>query len=301
METEDQSKGLLYGTVSAVLFVIMAIASQQLPAEISSSQVSTFRGLFTMAALLPYALPHFNKLTNIRMSRSVWIRSLAGGIAVICYFYNLEHISAADAKALANTNPFYVAVFAWFLYQERLTRFEALGLLILLYGAFLLAWNMRSGDTFQWLIGNIGSFFTAIAFLSLKRASGKFPTNVIVFPFGISVAAVSALAPGQWSMPTPIQWFWLFVIGAAGLFGQILLTYSYINLKNTVASALTLLQSVLLIVYDLTWTGRMKQDNALWGNLLIIIGMLIMIFWKKKVPKAGPVLDKPQDKSTVQP
>lgn len=283
MQPENEATGLLYGVASAVLFSIMAIASQQLPSTISSSQISTFRGLFTTIALFPYALPHLKKLLDFKLARSVWIRSISGGIAVICYFFNLEFSSAADAKAMANTNPFYVAIFAWFLYRERLTKFEFVGLVILLYGAWLLAWNMNQDDSvLQWIVGNIGSFFTAIAFLSLKRASGKFPTFVIVFTFGVAVAIVSAITPGKWAMPNATEWMWLSLVGATGLGGQIFLTYSYMNLKNTVASALTLLQSLLLIGYDLAWTHRLDSGLGLWGNVLIMTGMAIMIFWKKK-------------------
>lgn len=297
MQPENEGLGLLYGVVSAVLFSIMAIASQQLPSTISSSQISTFRGLFTAIALFPYALPHLKKLLDFKLARSVWIRSISGGIAVICYFFNLEFSSAADAKAMANTNPFYVAIFAWFLYRERLTKFEFVGLVILLYGAWLLAWNMNQDDSgLQWIVGNIGSFFTAIAFLSLKRASGKFPTFVIVFTFGVAVAIVSAITPGKWAMPNGMEWMWLTLVGATGLGGQIFLTYSYMNLKNTVASALTLLQSLLLIGYDLAWTGRLNSGIGLWGNVLIMIGMSLMILWKKKpIPAPAAVLQAPQE------
>lgn|GEM_PF-3110439 len=299
MQPENESLGLLYGVASAILFSVMAIASQQLPSTISSSQISSFRGLFTVIALFPYALPHLKKLLDFKLARSVWVRSVSGGIAVICYFFNLEFSSAADAKAMANTNPFYVAIFAWFLYRERLTKFEFVGLVILLYGAWLLAWNMNQDDSgLQWIVGNVGSFFTAIAFLSLKRASGKFPTNVIVFTFGVAVALVSAATPGNWAMPNAMEWMWLILVGATGLGGQIFLTYSYMNLKNTVASALTLLQSLLLIGYDLAWTGRLDSGVGLWGNVLIMIGMSLMILWKKKpVPVPAAILQSPQTKA----
>ncbi len=291
MQRDNESAGLLYGLTSAILFSVMAVASQQLPSHISSSQISSFRGLFTVVALFPYALPHLKNLTDFKTTRSIWIRSISGGIAVICYFYNLEYSSAADAKAMANTNPFYVAIFAWVLYREKLTRFEFIGLLTLLSGAWLLAITMYQSDSsLQWIVGNIGSFFTAIAFLSLKRASGKFPTQVIVFCFGVAVALVSALTPGRWAMPSSVEWSWLLLIGATGLGGQIFLTYSYMNLKNTVASALTLLQSLMLIGYDLLWTGRLNQGVALWGNILILLGMTMMIFWKHRPATASSAI-----------
>jgi drug/metabolite transporter (DMT)-like permease len=283
VQPENERLGLIYGTLSALLFFGMAIATQALPHTISASQISTFRGLFTAICLLPLAAPHLKNLINLKLTRSIWIRSLSGGVAVICFFYNLAHISAADAKALSNTNPLYVAIFAYFLYRESLSPREFTGLVVLLYGAFLLSWNMTQGDSLdQWIVGNIGSFFTAIAYLSLKRASGKFPMHFIVFTFGIAVALVSVASPGSWAWPTPSQWFWLTVVGLCGLGGQIFLTYSYIHLKNTIASALTLIQSLMLISYDIFWTGRLKIDNGLWGNLLILAGMLMMIFWKKR-------------------
>mgnify|MGYP003390377276 CR=1 FL=1 len=296
MPPENEASGLLYGVVSAILFSVMAVASQQLPSSISSSQISTFRGLFTALALLPFVLPHLKKLFDIKATRSIWIRSISGGIAVICYFYNLEFTSAANAKALSNTNPLYVAIFAWFMYREKLSRIELAGLVVLVYGACLLAWNLNlNGSNTQWLVGCVGSFFTAVAYLSLKRASGKFTTPFIVFTFGVAVAIVSAITPGKWAMPNSTEFFWLSVVGAAGLGGQIFLTFSYMNLKNSLAAALTLLQSLMLIAYDLTWSGRLTSGVGLWGNCLILFGMALMVVFRKKtLVVATPVLQAPQ-------
>lgn len=283
MPPENENCGILYGVASAMLFSIMAVASQQLPASISSSQISTFRGLFTALVLLPVVYFDLKKVFDLKVTRSIWIRSISGGIAVICYFFNLEHTSAANAKALSNTNPLYVAAFAFLFYKEKLLRIEVMGLIVLIYGTFLLAWDLnQDGGKIQWFVGSIGSLFTAAAYLSLKRASQKFSPKLIVFCFGVAVAFVSALVPGQWSIPNREQLFWLFIVGGAGLGGQIYLTFSYMHLKNSVASALTLLQSLLLIGYDIAWSGRLVPGVGLWANSLILVGMMLMVVWRKK-------------------
>lgn len=283
MPLENETSGIIYGSASAILFAIMAISSQQLPANISASEISTFRGLFTAIALLPVVFFDLKILFNLKTTRSIWIRSISGGIAVISYFFNLEHTSAANAKALSNTNPLYVAIFAFFINKERLSKLELTGLIVLIYGTFLLAWDMnQDGSKTQWFVGSIGSVFTAAAYLSLKRASGKFSPELIVFSFGLAVAFVSPFVPGQWSIPNAEQLFWLFIVGATGLGGQIYLTYSYIHLKNSVASALTLLQSLLLIGYDIAWSGRLIPGVGLWANTLILFGMMLMVVWRNK-------------------
>jgi drug/metabolite transporter (DMT)-like permease len=285
MNNENSKRGIFFAVISALLFALMSMSTQQLPRNISSSQISTIRGIITLIFLFPWIYSELPQLIHLKKTRSLWLRSLFGGVAVICYFYNLEHTSAANAKALSNTNPFYVVIFSWWLFKERLNRFEFTGLAILLSGAWLLAIGLKQNDRMiQWFVGNIGSFFTAMAYLSLKRASLKFSAHLIVFCFGISVTIVSALTPGQWSLPHGIDWFWLLLVGITGLLGQIYLTYSYINLKNSIAASLTLLQSVLLIFYDLIWTRRLDSWTEIAGNLLILIGVGAMLYIKATPP-----------------
>ncbi len=288
--------GLLCAILSAAAFAVMTILVQKTSSHIPASEISCFRGLFTVIGLLYFVRPNLKILLDFSESRSIWFRSIGGAIAVLCYFWNATNGPAAEAKALANTNPLYVAFFSWLIFKETLNKKELLGLLILVSGAWVLVIGMDGErSSIAWIVGNIGAFFTAIAYLSLKRASGKFPALVIVFCFGLCVMLVSSLGPGHWVLPRGFDWIYLSCIGLTGLAGQIFLTHSYIHLKNTVASAMTLLTSLCLIFYDIFWTHKLSLGIDLVGNFLILTGMALMIFWKRKpTPSPGVLLQSPQ-------
>jgi drug/metabolite transporter (DMT)-like permease len=274
----------------------MAIFVQQISSSVPASQISCFRGMFTVVGLFYFARPHIMSLLELKESRAVWFRSIAGAVAVLCYFWNTTQGSAAEAKALANINPLYVAIFSWLIFKEKLNPRELLGLIILILGALILVWNIsQTKSEMIWIVGNLGAVFTGIAYLSLKRASGKFPAHAIVFCFGLCVMIVSALGPGDWSIPQGQDWRWLCLVGITGLSGQIFLTQSHLYLKNAIASSLTLLTSILLIFYDTILTQNLNTGYDLLGNIFILIGMGAMAFLKKKpVSVAGAILQSPQ-------
>lgn len=283
MPLRGNNKGIFFGISAAFVFAVMAVLSQMLPPHISSSQISTVRGILTAVCLLPFITKDWPQLLDYKLAKFVWIRSFAGGVAVAIYFFNLKYTSAANAKALANTSPFFAALFGWFLFQEHLSKKEIIGMFLLAFGAWFLAIELnRHSEDLQWIVGSVGSLFTAVAYLSLKKASAKYSPSLIVFTFGVAVALVSSLSPGSWGIPSSSELFILLLTGFCGLIGQVFLTYSYINLKNATASALTLMQSVFLIVYDLFWSGRLVVGAAFWGNILIFVGMTVMILAKEK-------------------
>lgn len=294
----SESYGYTAAILSAACFASMAMFVQQISPNVPASQISCFRGLFTVVGLFYFVRPHVLPLLDFKNSRSVWFRSIAGAIAVLCYFWNTTHGSAAEAKALANINPFYVAIFSWLFFKEKLNSRELAGLGVLITGALFLVWNIsQTKSEVIWIVGNLGAVFTGIAYLSLKRASGKFPAHAIVFCFGLCVMIVSALGPGAWSVPNSKDWLYLVLVGLTGLSGQIFLTQSHLHLKNAIASSLTLLTSILLIFYDIILTQKMSTGYDLLGNILILVGMGAMTFWKKKpLTAAGALIQSPQEK-----
>ena len=45
--------------------------------------------------------------------RTLWIRSIAGSLSVLCNFFALAHMNVADALALTNMFPVWIAVLSW--------------------------------------------------------------------------------------------------------------------------------------------------------------------------------------------
>jgi drug/metabolite transporter (DMT)-like permease len=283
MEKENLGLGVTVGLISSLAFTIMAIFVQLTGPEIPIQEISFLRGLFAFIVLLPFIFKKIPSLFN-KNAKYVWSRSIAGGIAVICYFWNTSTGGAAEAKALANTSPLFVAVFSYALYKERLNRTELIGLTVLLIGAFALMYKVVIEQSFiTVLVGSIGALFTGIAYLSLKQASGKYSTRLIVFAFSCATMLTSYLAKTtDWSVPVGKNLVFLILVGALGLAGQLLLTLSHMYLKNAVASSLAILNMVFLVFYDLFWTKKVAFGLELGYYVLITIGIFIMTAMNKK-------------------
>lgn len=275
MPHNQYHKGMVSGCLSAVAFFLMTIISQRLSNTIPSTQLSTYRGLITAVLLSPFIFSKLHVITNLRTSHSAWLRSLFGAAAVCCFFINLQYTSAASAKALSNTSPIFVLIFAAATLKQKIDHKELASSGLIALGSVILAGILSNADGWQQTtIGVIGAIFTALAYITLKEATRKHSSNEIVFCFGICVAIVSWMVSSNWRTPTPTQYLTIFSIGLLGTVGQVLLTMSYKYLSNTTATALTLLQSVALVGYDIAMSSFHGPLEIL-ANTVILIGVLI--------------------------
>lgn len=281
----QSSLALIIGITSAFIFSLNAILVQQSAELLSVSQSTFFRGLITFLCLLPWSYKNLHQLFNGK-SFYLWLRAFSGGIAVIFYLLNTALGSAAEAKALANIAPLFVAIMAYYFYEEKLSKIELTGLSFLSLGGMLLIFKMSS-DSHLWVSGAVGAFFTGLAYLSLKQASLRFSKSLIVAGFSLGVMMTSLLygllSPAEvWITPKGKDYFWILGIGLTGLLGQVSLTYSHLYLKNAVASALTLLTLVFLVFYERIFFGIWPSSQVVVSYTGIFAGVILMSMGKKR-------------------
>lgn len=283
LKLSDHQIGIISGILSALAFALMATSVQKVSTDIPIQEISFTRGLISFLFLIPMNLKHIPLIFDTK-AKYVWFRSMAGASAVICYFWNTSQGSAAEAKALGNISPLFVAIFSYLFYNERLSKKEFIGLSILITGAILLVVHIQGTQgNMVYLIGLLGSFFAGIAYLSLKQASANFSKTLIVLVFSFCVMIVSFLTPSKsWIMPHGIDLFWLLSVGIFGLLGQVLLTLSHLKLKNAVASSLTLLTLIFLILHEVIFLEVKLPEQSILSYLGIIFGMLMMVWSKQK-------------------
>jgi drug/metabolite transporter (DMT)-like permease len=285
MNLRQHTKAVWIGVFSSFVFALNAILVQQSQSEVSISESTFFRGLLTFLILLPWSHTGLHQLFK-KGSFYLWIRALSGGVAVILYLLNTAWGSAAEAKALANISPLYVALLAYLFYRETLTKLQFLGLFVLASGGILLITQMHKQNA-PWLIGFIGAFFTGVAYLSLKQAALRFNKTLVVAIFGggmmLAGMIYGALSSSEhWVWPHGVQWLWLLGIGFTGLIGQITLTYSHLHLKNSVASALTLLTVIFLVIYEKIWTHNWPHLMVGLSYAGILSGVVLMAYKRKE-------------------
>ena len=102
-------------------------------------------------------------------SRTLWIRSIAGSISVVCTFFALNRLPVSDVLTLTNMFPIWVALLSWPVLKERPTAGVWLSVASGLIGVVLIQQPHFAQGNFATLVALASSLSTAVAMLGLHR------------------------------------------------------------------------------------------------------------------------------------
>ena len=112
--------------------------------------------------------------------RSLWIRSIAGSISLVCTFFAFTRLPVSHVLTLTNTFPIWVALLSWPLLRERpparIWLFIASGIL----GVYLIQKPHLAEGNFASLIALGSSVSTAVAMIGLHRLHYIDPRAIVV-------------------------------------------------------------------------------------------------------------------------
>lgn len=147
---------------------------------------------------------------DAKTAKWLFLRGILASISLGMGFYSLTIMNLADASVLIFTSPIFTYILAYFLFDEKVSRFDILmcsisfsGVIFVSRPSFLFkihnelepAYNPSPNGP---LIALGASFFVAAAFLSLQKIGNTVPTaaviNVFMFCAALGTLTVSALS-----------------------------------------------------------------------------------------------------------
>lgn len=202
-------------------------------------------------------------------------RTIAGFVAIACYFWALRVIPLGDAVLLNNASPPLTALGAvWFL-REPMTRTKGLALVASVLGIWLLVGQRTEGlGLMAGLIGAFSALASAWALVSLKVATRRNRSVMVVW----ALAAVStlgsllvALVTQDWVWPDPHESLLLLGTGLAATAAQLLMTSGYRRLEASEAALFGFLTPVLSMVAGAVFFAETPTSRSVAGGALILL------------------------------
>ena len=222
-------------------------------------------------------------------------RGLTGFLALNCVFYALTHLPLAEATILQYLHPMFTAVLAIFFLNERSTQgsliciaLSFIGLIVMVQPDFIFAASSVEFDNFAVLIGIVGAFGSAIAYI-LVRALNKTEDSAVIilyFPM-ISLPISIILLWNDFVMPTGIVWVYLVAIGLTTHIGQIAITKAMQTETASRATSFGYLQVVFAMILGIIFYQELPVMETLIGAALVITGAYLTVTWKPKVAPLG--------------
>ncbi|OIQ50158.1 EamA-like transporter family protein [Pseudodesulfovibrio hydrargyri] len=210
-------------------------------------------------------------------------RGLLGFGAMFADFYAIVHLPLADALVLIFSHPITVALLAWLLMGETLSRGGMAAILTSVVGValvcrpdFLFGTGSPDLDTWGILAALCSVFLTSWAILAVRvLAKTERPAVVMLYP-PIAISLLSPLFADGWVAPTMTEWG---VLAAVGLFmnlGQFFMTKGYAIEAAARISGVSTLEIVFGAMWGMMFLGEIPDLWTIGGGALIVVGVLLL-------------------------
>lgn len=274
-------RALAFMTAAAVFFAVMNAVARTL-SRLPFPLVACTRAAFGLAVAFALARARGISLV-VHDRRTMRRRSVSGSLSMLCTFYALTHMPLADATALLNTTPLWIAGLAAVTLRERVSPRTKAALLLAAVGVALIERPGLREGALAGVLALVAAALSAVSMVSLRRLSGETPEAVVVhfsavaMGFLLGVTGAWALANGTPPTPTTDDLARLVVMGATGTAGQLCITRAYALDKAARVGAAGGLQILLALAIDVMVFRRLPEGMALAGIALLLVGGALLV------------------------
>lgn len=263
----------------------MTVCVKFLGSAIPAGQTIFVRGVLSIAILALIAgLSGQLHLLKTRNPRSHAMRSLSGTASMFCLFTAVTMIPLADVTAITFTSPMFLTVLAMLFLGERIHRFRwtALGIgflgVLIMVGPHL---TLATASSLGALTALGAALFSAIAMVFVRSMSGGEHAITITFYFSLTFMVCAGLtALWGWPLPTPTQWFFIVLAGLFGVFGQLLMTYSYRYAEASTIAPLDYSSMIMSVILGYVFFAEIPTWS-IWVGAPLVVGAGLIILWRE--------------------
>lgn len=220
--------------------------------------------------------------------RLLFLRGLAGTTALMCVYYAVTSLPLAEATILQYIHPVFTAILAVFFLKEKVQISTVICIILCILGVFamvkptLSAQAMTTLPMFSVAIAIMGAFFSAVAYVIVRKLSQTEDSSVIIFYFPLIAMPVSLLLIwDNFIWPDIYLTAILILIGVFTQIGQIGLTKAMQTTAAGKASAYSYVQIIFSILLGMLIFNEVPTIWTLIGGSLIVLGALINVFGDK--------------------
>jgi drug/metabolite transporter (DMT)-like permease len=163
-----------------------------------------------------------------RHKKLLFLRGLAGTIALTSYFYSLQHMPLATAVTFQHLSPLLTLLFAHLFLKEKTTAVQGAFFLLALVGVWMVKGFDPRIDTFALIISMVSVTASAAAY-NLVRVLRSYDDELVVVLYftAVTIPVVGPFAISTWVWPTLRDWPFILVMGVFTLLAQYYMTISY--------------------------------------------------------------------------
>lgn len=266
---------MLLGTI---IFALMNSFLKILSSHLTIQENLFYRGItmvFFILIIMLFKRKHSHK--NHPHKKGGWVklilRGTFGGISLLAMLYNVETIDLGTTVAFAQTTPIWMALLAFILLGEKITKHIALSVIIGFIGVLLIS-NPQTTNLgiLNIICGIISGVFAALAMISIRALKGYFDDISIMLSFGVMTSIMGFGLMLFQARFSPLDWldiFYIFMVGLSGTVGQYFITRAYFVAPAVIVSPIDYTRIAFSLLFGIAL-------GDLFPNIFSIIGMLLI-------------------------
>jgi drug/metabolite transporter (DMT)-like permease len=275
-------RALIFTTVSATCFGIMAFAAKLASAQLTGPQVACVR--FACGVIPCLLIPTYRRLA-FRFQRVdlLLIRGFFGGMTVLLYFGAIAHIDVGVATLLNYTAPLFSGIFSVLFIGERISAKVFLPLPVALAGVYLVVRaHAHPGDVLgfgHWeLIALAGAMCSGLAVTTIRAARRTENSWSVYLSFNVLGLLICLPFSFPWHAPDHSA---ISALAATALFaigGQLLMTFSLRWVDAMTVGVISQLAVIVSMALGATLLHESIPPMAALGAMLTISGVLGVVY-----------------------
>jgi len=271
LRLRPNTQGALWALMATVFYAFVAVIGKDLGARYDPVQISFFRCLGGLIAILPFLVPQG---VTALYTRRIGLHLVRGGIAtiaIIAAFYAIVHLPLASSTALDFTKPLFMIFLAvlWLGETVRWRRWSAtvigfIGVLVMVRpGLDVLDLAILAG-----LLSAAGS---AVNTCVIKKMTETERQTTVMFYFGV-ITTTCTFVPAllAWRTPSVPDLGMFLAMGAIGTFAQSLAFRSYSVGEATVVVPVDYSRLIFALLFGVIFFAELPDLWSLVGAVVII-------------------------------
>lgn len=271
----------MMGTLAS--FSIMAIAVRELTNTIDPFEIVFLRTSVALTIVLGIVFYHGRKAISTKHLRLHVFRNTIHYIGNLTWIIGVSLIPLAQVFALEFSVPIWVAIFAVLFLREKLTIgkivaivFGFLGVLVILRPG-LIAIDQGSLA----VLGAAFCFATAhVVTKSLSKSDKPLTIVFLMYTMQLPISAIGAYF--YWTIPTWIDWPWIFLVGITSLTAHYCITRAITLADVTVVIPIDFLRMPIIAIIGFYLYSEPFSIWIFFGAMLIFSGNYFNIYHERK-------------------
>ncbi len=275
------SKGVLYMLLATFVFALMNVLIKYLP-NIPAIEIILFRSIVSLlmsgVALSVKKVPLFG--TNRKI---LFLRGLAGAIALMMFFTTLQNIPLASATTLMFLGPIFTAILGIWIVKEKVAPLQWLFFGISFLGIILIKGFDTRVSLLMALLGVGAAFFSGVAYNMIRKLKTSEHPLVIILYFPLVTMPIAGLySIFNWVQPQGIEWLLLLGVGVLTQVAQYFMTKSYQSEELAKVANLNFVGILYALGFGYLFFEELFNLMTYLGMTAVMIGVVLNVVYKNK-------------------